>query len=157
MSAEKDRPFGSTARSPLALRNGTRIEGRPMSTDGPALVPGNGGEGPTAADPSVAEEMSPRRTFLRKMTVDAVLAGGRLAGSAEIIRRSATAAGETLIRELEHLQAPPEGPAKAADQPVAGATRGLPMTGPPAAPGAPDSVAGVPMNAELSPGRSPEL
>jgi hypothetical protein len=126
-----------------------------MSTDGPTVVPDGGGEH-SAADPSPAEEPSPRRAFLRKMTVDAVLAGGRLAGSAEIIRRSAAAAGETLIRELDHLQAPSEGPASAADQPVADASSPLPVRGPPAAPSVPDPAAGAPMNAEPGAGRSPE-
>ena len=95
----------------MAACGATRTGGRPMNADGPPLVPRNGDDGATVADPSPAKDIaSPRRMFLRKMTADAVRAGGRLAGSARIIRQSAAAAGETLLRELEQVPTTPQEP-----------------------------------------------
>jgi Pyridoxamine 5'-phosphate oxidase len=80
-------------------------------------------EGASGVDPASAEDAPlRRRMFLRKMTTDAVMAGGWLTGSARMIR-SATAASETLHREFEARPAPIE-------EPVTGADRPDPPTGP---------------------------
>lgn len=71
---------------------------------------------PGADPPSDPDAPVRRRMFLRKMTTDAVLAGGWLAGSARMIR-SATAASDTLHREFEARQAPIEEPVTTADPP----------------------------------------
>jgi hypothetical protein len=111
-----------------------------MSLDDSALTPPKDQDGGSAADPANADDPTlRRRMFLRKLTADAVLAGGRLTGSASIMRRSAAAAaaaGETLLRELDtRPPASPEG-VTARDQPIrpeAGASTALTDVSPPQA------------------------
>lgn len=75
-------------------------------------------DGEPGADPASAPDAPlRRRMFLRKMTTDAVMAGGWLVGSARMIR-SATAASETLHREFEPPHAQIEEPVTIADGPV---------------------------------------
>jgi hypothetical protein len=90
-----------------------------MSPEDSALMPSNDDDAAAAADPANASDPTlRRRMFLRKMTADAILAGGRLAGSARIIQRSATAAGETLLRELEAGQVASKGPPTTSGRPI---------------------------------------
>src|SRR5712691_7409871 len=77
-----------------------------MGPDEAARTPPSNEDGAPDPDPSTATDPTlQRRMFLRRMAADAIVAGGRLAGTAQIIQRSAAAAGETLRGELGARQA----------------------------------------------------
>lgn len=81
-----------------------------MGSEEGGRAPSNDDEGAPDADPStVTDPAFRRRMFLRRIAAEAIVAGGRLAGTAQILQRSATAAGETLLGELGARPAAPLG------------------------------------------------
>lgn len=132
-----------------------------MRDPNPDDQPQAGEAAETAAAAKTADAaMLERRAFVRRMGGDAVRTAGSVLGISRILTRSATAAGQTVISELERMQAgdppaaaiggtPPDATIGTADPPPEHAPIAGPVPAPPAAPAI--AAAPAPPSAQMLP------